>query len=158
MSLFRAPVFSAALTLAVLAFFLNFGAFFLVAQYMQLVLGLSPFEAGLWSTPSAFGFIVGSIIVPRIAARVRPAFVMAAGFMIAAIGLALLIEVEPVDGLVYVVVGGVVLASASHQSSSSPPISSSAQRRPNARVAPRVFPKPAPNSAEHSASRFSAAS
>ena len=109
-SLFRVPTFSSALALAVLAFFLNFGAFFLLAQYMQLVLGLSPLEAGLWSTPSAFAFIVGSITVPRIAARVRPGLVMAGGFLVAAIGLALLTRVEPADGLIAVVVGGVVLA------------------------------------------------
>ena len=109
-SLFRVPTFSSALALAVLAFFLNFGAFFLLAQYMQLVLGLSPLEAGLWSTPSAFAFIVGSITVPRIAAHVRPGLIMAGGFLVAAIGLALLTRVEPADGLIAVVVGGVVLA------------------------------------------------
>lgn len=110
LSLFRAPAFSAALGLAVLAFFLNFGAFFLLAQYMQLVLGLSPWQAGLWSTPSALGFIVGSIVAPRIAERVRPGLVMAGGFVVAAIGLALITQVGPINGLVSAVVGGVVLA------------------------------------------------
>ena len=43
-----------------LAIFVAFGYFLFVAQYLQLVLGLSPLEAGLWSLPSAVGFIVGS--------------------------------------------------------------------------------------------------
>ena len=31
-----------------------------IAQYLQLVLGMGPLEAGLWTLPSAVGFIVGS--------------------------------------------------------------------------------------------------
>src|SRR6266508_4628837 len=40
--LFRVPAFSAALTTNVLSFFVGFGALLFVAQYLQLVLGLSP--------------------------------------------------------------------------------------------------------------------
>ena len=55
-----------------LAIFVAVGYFLFVAQYLQLVLGLSPLEAGLWSLPSAIGFIVGSQLAPRIVAP-RPA-------------------------------------------------------------------------------------
>ena len=58
--LFRIPAFSAALAVNVLAIFVAVGYFLFVAQYLQLVLGLSPLEAGLWSVPSAIAFIVGS--------------------------------------------------------------------------------------------------
>src|SRR5918996_1113566 len=50
--LFRIPVFSASLTTYLLSIFVAFGFFLFVAQYLQLVLGLSPLEAGLWSLPS----------------------------------------------------------------------------------------------------------
>jgi DHA2 family multidrug resistance protein-like MFS transporter len=51
--------FSAALTTNLLSFFVGFGALLFTAQYLQLVLGLSPLEAGLWSLPSSAGFILG---------------------------------------------------------------------------------------------------
>src|SRR5205823_2983873 len=60
--LFRAPAFSASLAANTLSLFLVFGSFFLTAQYLQLVLGLSPLSAGLWSVPSAIGFIAGSLV------------------------------------------------------------------------------------------------
>ncbi len=57
--LFRAPAFGASLLTITLALFAAFGAFLFLAQYLQLVLGLSPMEAGLWTLPSSFGLIVG---------------------------------------------------------------------------------------------------
>ena len=47
-----------------LGFFAAFGAFFFVAQYLQIVVGLSPLEAGLWSLPSSAGFVVGAMLGP----------------------------------------------------------------------------------------------
>jgi hypothetical protein len=44
------------------------GYFLFVAQYLQPVVGLSPLRAGLWSLPSAFGFI-GSQLGPRVLGR-----------------------------------------------------------------------------------------
>src|ERR687890_760510 len=76
--LFRIPSFSAALAVNFLAIFVAVGYFLFVAQYLQLVLGLSPLEAGLYSLPSAIGFIVGSNAAPRIVRRVRAAYVMGA--------------------------------------------------------------------------------
>jgi DHA2 family multidrug resistance protein-like MFS transporter len=69
------------------------GYFLFVAQYLQLVLGLSPLQAGLWSLPSAGGFIIGSNLAPRILRRVRPAYVVGAGLGLAAVGLGVLTRV-----------------------------------------------------------------
>ena len=41
-----------------------FGAFLFIAQYLQLVLGMSPLEAGLWTLPLLLAFIVGSMLAP----------------------------------------------------------------------------------------------
>src|SRR5258706_13164824 len=60
--LFRVPAFSASLATNILAFMVMFSAFLYIAQYLQLVLDLSPMMAGLWSLPSAFAFIVGSML------------------------------------------------------------------------------------------------
>ncbi len=108
--LFRIPSFSASLVINFLGIFVAVGYFLFVAQYLQLVVGLSPLQAGLWSVPSAIGFIVGSNLAPRIVQRVRPAYVMGGGLAIAAIGLAVLTQVGGSDGLPVVVVGSVVIS------------------------------------------------
>ena len=47
--LFRAPAFSVAVGANALALFTVYGMDLFIAQYLQLVLGMSPFEAGLWT-------------------------------------------------------------------------------------------------------------
>jgi len=69
-----------------LGFFAAFGLFLFVSQYLQLVLGLSPLEAGLWSLPSSAGFIAGAMLAPTAFPAVRPAFVIAGGLALAAAG------------------------------------------------------------------------
>ena len=108
--LFRIPSFSAALVVNFLAIFVAFGYFLLVAQYLQLVLGLSPLEAGLWSVPSAIGFIIGSQLAPRLVRIARPAYVMGMGLGFGAIGLGLLTQVGGPDGLGVVVAASVVIS------------------------------------------------
>jgi len=94
LALFRAPAFGAALAVNVIGFFAAFGTFLLVAQYLQLVLGLTPFQAGLVSAPSSLGFIAGSMLAPRLLRVMRPAHVMAAGYAVAAIGFLILARAE----------------------------------------------------------------
>jgi MFS transporter, DHA2 family, multidrug resistance protein len=108
--LFRIPRFSASLAVNFLAIFVAVGYFLFVAQYLQLVLGLSPLAAGLWSLPSAIGFIVGSNMAPRIVRRVRPAFVIGGGLSLAAVGLGVLTQVGGSDGLATVVAASVIIS------------------------------------------------
>ena len=108
--LFRAPAFSATLTINTLDFFVNFGAFLFIAQYLQLVLGLSPLQAGLWTLPYSGGFIVGSLLTPIMVRRVRPAFVMAGGFVLAAAGFGILTLVDGSFGLAVLIVGSVAFS------------------------------------------------
>ena len=108
--LFRLGQFNAALVTNFLAIFVAVGYFLFVAQYLQLVLGLSPLEAGLWSLPSAAGFIVGSQLVPRFLQRVRPAWVISGGLAMAAAGLALLAQVQVTGGLPALVAGSVIIS------------------------------------------------
>jgi DHA2 family multidrug resistance protein-like MFS transporter len=110
LSLFRSRRFDASLAANTLSLAIAFGIFLFIAQYLQLVLGLSPLEAGLWTVPSAGGFIAGSMLAPAIVRRVRPAFVVAGGLALAAIGLSLLTQVEGGSDLGWVVVASVVIA------------------------------------------------
>jgi MFS transporter, DHA2 family, multidrug resistance protein len=110
LSLFRSPAFSAALTANTLDFFVSFAALLFIAQYLQLVVGLSPLQAGLWMLPSSLGFIAGSLLTPLLVRRARPAFVMAAGMVLAAVGFGLLTQVDGSTGLAVLVTGSVVFS------------------------------------------------
>jgi MFS transporter, DHA2 family, multidrug resistance protein len=108
--LFRSAAFTAALTTNVLSFFVGFGTLLFIAQYLQLVLGLSPLAAGLWMLPSSAGYILGSMLTPVLARRVRPAIVMAAGLTMAAAGLGLFTQLGSTTGLATLVAGSVVFS------------------------------------------------
>ena len=110
LSLFKIPAFSASLMVNTLAVFIAVGYFLFVAQYLQLVLNLSPFHAGLWSLPSALAFIAGSNIIPRITYRFKPAHVIGACIAASAVGLAVLTQVGGDQGLLMVVVASVIIS------------------------------------------------
>ena len=106
--LFQDPAFSASLATYTLGTLVAFGVYIFIAQYLQLVLGLSPLRAGLATVPSMAAFIVGSMIVPAISRRVRPAYLMGAGMVIAAIGFAVLTQVDRASGLTVLIVGSII--------------------------------------------------
>ncbi|MGH2529969.1 MAG: MFS transporter [Actinomycetota bacterium] len=108
--LFRAPGFSASLATYGLGIFMVFGGFLFLPQYLQLVLGLSPLEAGLWTLPWALAFVVGSMVTPRIVRRFHPASLMAAGLALAAVGFAVFTQVDAASGFAVVLVGSVVFS------------------------------------------------
>ena len=107
--LFRVPAFSAALAANTLAIFLVGGALLFIAQYMQLVTGLSPLEAGLWMLPSAVVFVAGSMAAPLLVRYVKPARVVAAGLALAAIGFGMLTQIDVDSGVGPVVIAGVIM-------------------------------------------------
>lgn len=108
--LFRIRAFNASLATNVLGIFIAIGYFLFVAQYLQLVLGLSPLRAGLWSLPPAAGFIVGSNLAPRLLRHVRPAYVIGAGLLMGAVGLALLTQVDGSASLTILVGASIVIS------------------------------------------------
>ncbi|HEX5013330.1 MAG TPA: MFS transporter [Candidatus Limnocylindrales bacterium] len=108
--LFRIPAFSGSLVINFVSIFVAVGYFLFIAQYLQLVLGLSPLEAGLWSLPSAIGFIVGSQLAPRLVRVVRPSHIIGGGLAMAAVGLAMLTQVGAVGGLPTLVLASLVIS------------------------------------------------
>lgn len=107
--LFRLPAFSASLITYTLGVFVAFGVFLFIAQYLQLVLGLSPLQAGLWSVPGAITSIVGSNVAPILVRRVHPAFVIAGGLVLAAVSFGLLTQVG-LSSLAVIVIGNAVMS------------------------------------------------
>jgi DHA2 family multidrug resistance protein-like MFS transporter len=94
LNLFRIPAFSASLAVYTLGILVLFGSFLFIYQYLQLVLELSPLEAGVVTLPSFVAFVLGSLLAPAFVKRMRPAWVMAGGLAIAAFGLLGLTQVE----------------------------------------------------------------
>jgi DHA2 family multidrug resistance protein-like MFS transporter len=107
--LFAKPAFSASLATNIAAVFIAIGYFLFVAQFLQLVLGLSPLEAGLWSLPSASGFIVGSNLAPRIL-RVLAPLRGGRGAHVRAVGLGLLTRVDGSADLSPVVIASIIVS------------------------------------------------
>lgn len=93
--LFARPAFSASVVTYGLSILVMFGSFLFLPQYLQLVRGLTPFEAGLWTLPWTASFVVGSMLTPPLAKRLRPATFMAAGLVFAAFGFALFTRLGP---------------------------------------------------------------
>ncbi|WP_330231291.1 MFS transporter [Nocardia sp. NBC_00508] len=108
--LFRLGTFRIALLINVVGVFVAFGYFLFVAQYFQLVLGLSPLAAGLVMAPSGLGFIVGSQLAPRIVRVVRPAYLIGSGLAASAVGLLLMTRVGVTGGVLLAVAASVIIA------------------------------------------------
>ena len=102
--------FTVPLVANAIAFFVLYGMQLVDGQYLQLVLGLSPLQAGLWTIPSALGYMLGSALAPRIANRLSPRAALGASVLVSAAGFGLLVGVPAGGGLPLFVVATVVLS------------------------------------------------
>ena len=106
--LFQSAAFSGSLALYMIATLVAFGAYIFIAQHLQLVLGLSPLQAGLATIPSMLAFVAGSLLVPLIVRRVRPASVIVAGLVLAAAGFVVLSYAADSAGLGALIAGSLM--------------------------------------------------
>ncbi|MBV1940688.1 MFS transporter [Streptomyces sp. BV286] len=78
-----------------LAIIAMFGLFLFLTYYLQIVKGFSPVKTGFAFLPMIAGMIVGSTqIGTRLMTRVPPRMLMAPGFLVAAVGMLLLTQLE----------------------------------------------------------------
>ena len=90
LTLFRDRRFSTGSGVITVAFFVMFGFFFLMTQYLQFGRGYSPLEAGLAGLPLALAFVVFSPRSAALAERYGAARVMAGGLAVVAVGFGML--------------------------------------------------------------------
>jgi DHA2 family multidrug resistance protein-like MFS transporter len=90
LTMFRSRSFSAALLVQLFTLTMIGGVYLFVTQYLQLVEGFSPLVAGLWLLPSAVVLVIASMLVPVVARRVKPAYLVGVSLVITAIGFAML--------------------------------------------------------------------
>ncbi|GAA3795784.1 MFS transporter [Sphaerisporangium flaviroseum] len=106
--LFRNRSFSAALGIMVFGGVMS-GSYLLINLYLQAVEGLSPLNAGLWLVPSTVATIISLQAAPIIARRVRPAYAIAGGLVVTAIGYLLITQADGPSGLP-LLLGGLYVA------------------------------------------------
>jgi MFS transporter, DHA2 family, multidrug resistance protein len=87
---FRNPRFTAATSTITLIFFVMFGSFFIITQYLQSVLGYSPLGAGVRILPWAAAYMVSATRSARLVERFGQRVVVSTGMVIVAGGLALM--------------------------------------------------------------------
>ncbi len=108
--LLRIPQVRVALVTYSLGCFVMFGAFLFVAQHLQLVLGLAPFAAGLWTVPWALAFVVGSLLTPLLVGRAKSRATIVGGLLLAAGAAAVLAWAAQADTPVAVAAATVLLS------------------------------------------------
>ncbi|WP_198348187.1 hypothetical protein [Plantactinospora sp. KBS50] len=98
LALLRRPAFGGSLLVNVLGMFAMVGFAIFTTQYLQLVAGMSPLRAALWSLVPTVA--VGGVapLAAGLAARLGRAYVMAGGFVVAAAGFAALTRVPARPG------------------------------------------------------------
>jgi DHA2 family multidrug resistance protein-like MFS transporter len=105
LALFGKRTFSVSLGALTLGAVVMMGVGYLAAQYLQLVVGLSPLQAGSWMLlPLGVG-IISMLLAPMIVRRVRPGLVIGASLALAAVGFVVLSQVGGASGLAVVVAG-----------------------------------------------------
>ncbi|XVJ70994.1 MAG: MFS transporter [Rhizobacter sp.] len=109
--LFSIPTFRTAIVAYALSCLAMFGIYIFIAQYLQMVLLLTPLQAGWATVPWAGGFVVGSMVLaPRLAARFGPGPVLVWGLAAAAGGMLLMVFADGPWAL-WVLVAGMVVVS-----------------------------------------------
>ncbi|NWF69977.1 MAG: MFS transporter [Chloroflexi bacterium] len=95
--LFKNPSFTGASVTLTFVMFSLFGSLFFVSQYLQTVQGYTALEAGIRILPIAVTLAIFSALSARVAQRFGTKRTVAAGIMIAALGLLLMSQIFRVD-------------------------------------------------------------
>ncbi|MFD9489206.1 MFS transporter [Streptomyces sp. NPDC059991] len=108
--LFRDRVFGAGISLNAVAAFATMGSAYFTTQYLQSVLGMGTMEAALWSMAPSLAVGIAAPTSTAIAAKVGKGPVIASGFVIGAVGYAIL-ACTGTDSLWLLLTGAAVNAS-----------------------------------------------
>ncbi|MBO3744663.1 MFS transporter [Streptosporangiaceae bacterium NEAU-GS5] len=111
LKLFGDRAFSASITVNLLVMFGMTGSAIYNTQYLQLVLGMTPFVAALWSIPATVAVGVAAGISSALAKTVRPAYIVGGGLAVTALGFVILSLVRADSSLWVVMVGAVAVGS-----------------------------------------------
>ncbi|MBC6462260.1 MFS transporter [Actinomadura sp. HBU206391] len=109
--LFRHRAFSGSILINVIGMFCLTGYALFTTQYLQLVLGMRPFTAALWSLAASPAIMVAVGVAAVLGRSVRPAFVICGGLLVSTAGFILLSQVRVDSPLAVVLIAAGVLVS-----------------------------------------------
>ncbi|OZM71419.1 MFS transporter [Amycolatopsis antarctica] len=109
LGLFGNRAFTVSVVTNVLGVFALVALFFLVPQYLQLVLGMRPMEAALWLLPTTAAGVAGALLAAQLAKHVDVGTLIGGGLLVSAAGFLALTQVGVESGLAAVVAGFVVV-------------------------------------------------
>ncbi|MDX6355416.1 MAG: transporter, family, multidrug resistance protein [Streptomyces sp.] len=108
-TMFSRPAFSASVGCIVLAMLALVGLELIAVQYLQLVLGLSPFQAGLRLLPLTFAAMAAGLTGSRLLHRFGPRRMVAGGFLLTAVAVLTLVFMGESDRPGLLTIGSVLL-------------------------------------------------
>jgi DHA2 family multidrug resistance protein-like MFS transporter len=108
--LFRNRAFGGSLLVNVVAIFAITGSGLFTTQYLQLVKGLSPLAAAVWSLPAPLAVGLAAGLAAAAGRTVRPAYVVAAGLLLSAVGAAVSTRAQADSSLAVLLTGAILLA------------------------------------------------
>ncbi|MGW8065723.1 MFS transporter [Streptomyces ziwulingensis] len=109
LAMFRRPAFSTSVGCIVLAMLALVGLELIAAQYLQLVLGLSPLQTGLRLLPLTFAAMAAGLAGARLLRRFGPRRMVCTGFCLTAFAVVLLTAMGRTDDCALMVSGFVLL-------------------------------------------------
>jgi DHA2 family multidrug resistance protein-like MFS transporter len=108
--MFRNRAFSGSLVANTVASLALVGNAVFLTQYLQLVHGLSPLTAALWSLAPSVGVAMAAPLASVLAGKIDRAYVIGAGFVLGASGYVVLTQVRAESSLAAVLTGAGLLA------------------------------------------------
>ncbi|MBM2623778.1 MFS transporter [Actinoplanes sp. LDG1-06] len=108
-TLFARPAFSGTVVASMIAIFAFSGLLFFFSQYLQLVRGYSPLEAGLREMPLTIASIVVVVVAVRVMSRLGVGRALGAALLTTAAGLAVLAVGEGLTGYTVLALGLIVV-------------------------------------------------
>ncbi len=110
LSLFSNEAFNATLMALMIALFSWTGMLLFITQYLQLVIGLDPLKAGLWTMPGAAANIVLCIAAPVAVRYIQRRHLIAAGLALLACGILCLTTITDASGLPMLITATVLMS------------------------------------------------
>ncbi|SMQ73682.1 MFS transporter, DHA2 family, multidrug resistance protein [Agreia sp. VKM Ac-1783] len=98
-ALFKKPAFSGAVISNTMAIFAFVGVLFFFSQYLQLVRGFGPLQAGLLELPATIASLLVVIVIGTMVSKWGRGPVIGAGLGTAAVGMVILAGGEPLEGI-----------------------------------------------------------
>jgi MFS transporter, DHA2 family, multidrug resistance protein len=102
LALFARRRFNVALSSQFVSLFTLAAFQFFLMQYLQLVLGLGPLTAGLWTLPGMLAGIVGALLGPVLTRHITPPRVIAGGLVLTSASL--VVAIWTVHGLIPIII------------------------------------------------------